>query len=155
ERLHREELKRCERSKEARRKKSYVAVKEIAAHRLIQGDPWEAEKLLTDAVARMVREFGPDHLLTLWMQRTLARALFEEGCFVEAEALARITLELRLRQESDPEGNGRTLLILGRALVQQGKLAEAEPLLQAALAFLRQHFWTKDAVAAEAANWLG
>ena len=101
------------------------------------------------------RELSPTNLYTLHLQRTLARAFADEGCFVEAEAWAGATLEARLRQSSDLEGNGRTMLILGRALVQQGKLDEAEPLLQAALPLLREYVRTRDAAAALAANWLG
>jgi tetratricopeptide (TPR) repeat protein len=85
----------------------------------------------------------------------LARAFAEEGCFVEAEALARSTLEERLRQGMDPEGNGRTMLILGRALAQQGKSDEAEKWLQAALPLLREYIRNTDASAVLAANWLG
>ncbi len=47
------------------------------------------------------------------------------------------------------------MLILGRALAQQGKLDQAEPLLQTALPLLRENIHTKDAGAALAANWLG
>ena len=100
-------------------------------------------------------ELGPTNPYTLHLQRVLARAFADEGCFVEAESLAGATLEARLRQSSDLEGNGRTMLILGRALAQQGKLDEAEPLLQAALPLLREYIHTKDAAAALAANWLG
>jgi tetratricopeptide (TPR) repeat protein len=81
--------------------------------------------------------------------------LAEEGRFAEAETLARSTLEARLRQTTDQEGTGRTLLILGRALVQQGKLDEAEPRLQEALKIFRERIVMKDALAAQTANWLG
>jgi tetratricopeptide (TPR) repeat protein len=121
----------------------------------MQGDPVEADRLMTEVVALAARELGPTNLLTLHLQRVLARALADEGCFGEAEALARSTLEARLRQKSDPQGDGRTMLILGRALAQQGKLDEAEPLLQKALPLLREHIQTKDAGAVLAANWLG
>jgi hypothetical protein len=47
------------------------------------------------------------------------------------------------------------MLILGRALMQEGRLGEAEPLLQAALPLLREHIHTRDAGAVLAANWLG
>jgi tetratricopeptide (TPR) repeat protein len=130
-------------------------VKEVASHRIMQGDPGEADIRMTKEVLLAARELGPTNLLTLHMQRVLARAFAEEGCFVEAEALGWSTLQERLRQSSDPEGDGRTMLILGRALVQQGKLDEAEPLLQAALPLLREYIHTRDAGAALAANWLG
>jgi tetratricopeptide (TPR) repeat protein len=154
EAILREELRRRDRNgsdKHAR----FVAVKELASHRIMQGDPEEADRLMTEAVSSAAREFGPENLLTLHLQRVLARAFADEGCFVEAEALAWSTLQERLRQASDPEGNGRTMLILGRALAQQSKLEEAEPLLQTALPLLREHIHTRDAGAALAANWLG
>jgi tetratricopeptide (TPR) repeat protein len=154
EAICREELRRRERN-ESNRVGRFVAVKEVASHRIMQGDPVEADIRMTREVRSAVRELGPTHFLTLHLQRVLARAFAEEGCFVEAEALASSTLEERLRQSSDPEGNGRTMLILGRALVQQGKLDEAEPLLEIALPLLREHIHTRDAGAALAANWLG
>jgi tetratricopeptide (TPR) repeat protein len=154
EALCRELLRRCDpngSNKFAR----FVAVKDLASHRIIQGDPAEADRLMSGEIPHAAREFGPTNLLTLHLQRVLARAFADEGCFVEAEVLARATLEDRLRQSSDLEGNGRTMLILGRALAQQGKLDQAEALLQAALPLLREHIHTKDAGAVLAANWLG
>jgi len=154
EALCRELLRRCDpngSNKFAR----FVAVKDLASHRTMQGDPAGADRLMSDAVPQAAREFGADSLLTLHLQRVLARAFADEGCFVEAEALARATLEARLRQKSDPQGDGRTMLILGRALAQQGKLDQAEALLQTALPLLREHIHTKDAGAVLAANWLG
>ena len=154
EALTREVIRRCDRSgtnKVAR----FMQTKELAHHRTTQGDPAEADRLLTEAIPLATREFGPTHFVTLHLQRVLARAWAEEGCFVEAEALARRTLEERFRQTMDPEGNGRTMLILGRALAQQGKLDEAEHPLQAALPLLREYLRNTDASAVLAANWLG
>ncbi len=154
EAICREELRRRDRNgsnKFAR----FVAVKELASHRIMQGDPGEADRLMTKEVLSAARELGPTYLLTLHLQRVLARAFADEGCFVEAESLAEATLEARLRQSSDLEGNGRTMLILGRALAQRGKLNQAEPLLEAALPLLREYIRTRDAGAALAANWLG
>src|SRR5207248_5349865 len=63
------------------------------------------------------------------------------------------------RTKADQEGHGtaRTELFLGRVLVQEGKLDEAEPYLQAALTFFREEEWSKPKpeLAAQAANWLG
>src|SRR6266568_1209465 len=154
EALTREVIRRCDRSganKDAR----FMQTKELAHHRTTQGDPVEADRLLTEAIPLASREFGSTHPYVLHLQRVLARALAEEGCFVEAETLARQTLDERLRQSMDPEGNGRTMLILGRALVQQGKLDEAQHLLQAALPLLREYIRNTDASAVLAANWLG
>ncbi len=154
EAINREVVRRCGRSR-SNKFGRFVSVKEVSSHRIMQGDPGEADRLMTEAVLSAARELGPTNLLTLHMQRVLARALADEGFLVEAEALARTTLEARLRQKSDPEGDGRTRLILGRVLAQQGKLDEAEPLLQQALPLLREHIRTKDAAAILAANWLG
>jgi tetratricopeptide (TPR) repeat protein/predicted Ser/Thr protein kinase len=154
EAICREELRRRDRNGSPKYARA-VAVKELALYRIMQGDPGEADRLMTKDVLLAARELGPTNPMTLHLQRVLARALAEEGCFVEAEALARSTLEERLLQARDPEGDGRTMLILGRALAQQGRLEEAEPLLQASLPLLCEHIRTKDASAVLAANWLG
>jgi tetratricopeptide (TPR) repeat protein len=154
EALTREVIRLCERSG-ANKDALFMQVKELAHLRTMQGDPAEADRLLTEAIPLAAREFGPAHPYVLHMQRVLARAWAEEGCFAEAEALARQTLEERFRQTMDPEGNGRTMLILGRALAQQGKLDEAEHWLQAALPLLLKYIRNTDASAALAANWLG
>jgi tetratricopeptide (TPR) repeat protein len=154
EALSREAIKRCDRSG-ANKGVRFIQVKELASQRTMQGDPAEADMLMTEAIPLAAREFGPTHHYTLHLQRVLARALADEGRFAEAEALARSTLEARLRQTVDLEGNGRTMLILGRALAQQGKLDEAEQKLQTALPLLREYIRTRDAGAVLAANWLG
>src|SRR5262249_52873498 len=104
-------------------------------------------------------KLGPDHLMTLHVQRLLARALAEEERLDEAEALLKETLNARLRSKDNEEayGTARTLLTLGRVLVEQGKLDQAEPLLQEALTFFREDPICKPMpeLAAQAANWLG
>ncbi len=154
ERLVREALRRCQRTG-TNPLQGFYCVKELAGHRLLQGDPREAEELLTEAVPQAVRTLGADHLVTLWMHRVLARALADEGRFTEAEALASAVLAARRRQTSDPEGTGRTLLVLGCALVELGKLDEAEPHLKEALTLFHEHVPNRDALAAQASNWLG
>ena len=154
EALTRELIMRCERSG-ANKERRFMQVKELAHIRTIRGDPAEADRLLSDAIPVAARQFGPTHPYVLHGQRVLARALAEEGCFVEAESLAGQTLDERLRQTMDAEGNGRTMLILGRALAQQGKLDEADHWLQAALPLLREYIRNTDASAVVAANWLG
>jgi tetratricopeptide (TPR) repeat protein len=119
----------------------------------------EAEKLLAEALSRAKKRLGPDNFLTLFIQRVLVRALAEEQRLVEAEALGKETLNARLRTRAnqDEVGTGRTLLYLGRVLVEQGKLDEAEPRLQEALTIFRVDSSNKSRpeLAAEAANWLG
>jgi serine/threonine protein kinase len=134
-------------------------VKELAVLRLKQGDPAEARKLLAEVLPRSRHRLGPDHRLTLYIQRVLLCALAEEGRLDEAEALGKETLSALRRTRADQEGHGtaRTELFLGRVLVQEGKLDEAELLLQAALKFFREEEWSKPKpeLAAQAANWLG
>ena len=126
--------------------------------RLLQGDPAGAETLLEDALARAKKRLGPDHFLTLQLQRILVRVLAEAERLGEAEALGRETLDARLRTRANQDeiGTARTLLYLGRVLVQEGKLEEAAPPLQEALTIFRQDASLKSRpeLAAQAANWL-
>ena len=134
-------------------------VKELAVLRLLQGDPAEAEKRLAEVLPRSRRRLGPDHRLTLHIQRVLVCALADEGRLDEAEALGKATLNALRRTKADQEGHSlaRTKLYLSRVLVEEGKLDDAEPLLQAALTFFRDEEWSKPKpeLAAQAANWLG
>jgi len=134
-------------------------VKELANLRSLQGDPAEAEKLLKEVLPRAKRVLGPDQRVTLHIQRSLVRALAEEGRLDEAESLGKETLDALLRTQADQEvaALGRTRLYLGRVLVEKGKLDEAEPLLEEALTLLRQHGMStfRPELAAQAANWLG
>ncbi len=127
--------------------------------RLLQGDSTEARKLLEEALARARRRLGPDNFLTLFIQRVLVRALAEEGRLVQAEALAKETLDARLRTKADQDdvGTGRTLLYLGRVLVEENKLDEAALRLQEALTIFHNDASSKfrPELAAQAANWLG
>jgi hypothetical protein len=91
----------------------------------------------------------------MWLQRLWARVLADEGQLLEAEALAQSTFDLK-RLTPDKLGTSRTLLILGRVLVQQGKLDRAEPLLREALTFFQEHpTGRSEALAAQTVNWLG
>ncbi len=115
--------------------------------------------MLEDLLPRASQNLGPDHYLTLHIQRLLVRALAEEGRLDRAEALGKETLAALHRTKADQEdmGFGRTLLYLGRVLVEKGKLDEAEPLLQEALTLLRKNVRSKlrPELPAQAANWLG
>src|SRR5207247_954555 len=136
----REALTRLQRNGLADTQNGFICVKELAVTRLLQGDPAEAGKLLEDALSRARKRFGPDNFLTLFIQRVRVRALAEEGRLVEAEALGKETLNARLstRANQDDVGTGRTLLYLGRVLVEESKLDEAEPRLQEALTIFRK-----------------
>jgi serine/threonine protein kinase len=150
-----EALTRFRQIGKADERQALICLKELALARLLQGDAAQAEKLLSEAVSGAARVLGPDAMFTLQFQRTRARALTEAGRLEEAEALAKKTLAARRRQTSDWSGTGRTLLYLGRILVEQGKLDEAEPHLQEALTLFREHLPQKPELAPWAANWLG
>jgi serine/threonine protein kinase len=154
EQLTREALRRCQRTGLANKVPGLRATTELATERMLQADPPEAENLLCEAAPRSARSLGPDHFQTLHIQRLLARVLTEEGRFAEAEALATATLETMRRQRSDVQSVGRTLLVLGRVLVEQGKLDQAEPVLQEALRNFAD-VGTREALDAQCSNWLG
>jgi serine/threonine protein kinase len=151
----REQIARFQRAGFSEREEAFWAVINLPFLRLLQGHPQEAETPLTEALSRAVRRFGPEHFITLHIQRILARTLAEEGRLDDAEKLARDTLAARRRTTTDQEGTGRTLLLLGRVLVENGKPDEAEPLLQEALTLFRERYPMKPDLAAQAANWLG
>jgi tetratricopeptide (TPR) repeat protein len=137
-----------------------TCAKEIALARLQQGDPTNAVKLLQEVWPRAITNLGPDHIMTLLIQRVLARALAEEGDLDAAEALCKKALDPRLHSPAsqDRYGIARTQLTLGRVLVELGKPDEAAPLLENALTFFREDAVTKlprPCLAAQAANWLG
>ncbi len=155
----RDTLTRIQRNGSADTHDGFICVKELAYLRLVQGDPAEAQKLLEEALPRARKRLGPDNFLTLFIQRVLVRALAEEGRLVEAEALGKETLNARLstRANQDDVGTGRTLLYLGRVLVEESKQDEAEPRLQEALTIFRKDASIKarPELAGQAANWLG
>jgi serine/threonine protein kinase len=150
-----EALKRYHRRGLDDQRDAMMCAKELAFAHLIQGDPVEANKILTELVPRAARILGSNAMFTLQFSRVRARALAEEGRLPEAEALAEEILALRRSQTSDVRGNAYTLLYLGRFQVQRGELAQAEPHLQDALKIFREHLATKPDLAAQAANWLG
>jgi serine/threonine protein kinase len=152
---YQEALKRFERKGWVDRRESLLCVKEVAFARLMQGDPKEADKLLTEMIPRAERILGTNAMLTLQFQRVRARALIEERRFDEAEVLTKTALAARRHQASDLRGTAYTLLYLGRLLVEEGKLVEAEPHLQEALTIFRERLPGKPELAAQAANWLG
>lgn len=137
----------------------FICVKELDVTRLLQGDPAEAEKLLAEALSRARKRLGPDDFVTLFLQRVLVRALADEGRLAEAETLGKETLNARLRTKAnqDDVGTGRTLLYLGRVLVEESKLDEAELRLQEALTIFHNDASSKfrPELPGQAANWLG
>jgi serine/threonine protein kinase/tetratricopeptide (TPR) repeat protein len=159
ERCFTEALTRFKRTGRADVQDALTCAKELAMSRQLQGDAQQAVKLMEEAFPRAVKSLGPDHYFTLQMQRVLGRAYAEAGRLDEAEALCKEALDAQLRTKANQEGLGaaRTRLYLGRVLMEKGKPAEAEPLLQDALKFFREDASSKPKpeLAAQAANWLG
>jgi tetratricopeptide (TPR) repeat protein len=115
----------------------------------------EAEKLLKELQETCSNTCGPTHLNTLNIQHILARVLAGEKRWAEAEELARNTLKIRREVTPGQEGTGRTMLYLGRILVETKSLDDAESLLSEALSLFKERYPKKTALAAEAQNWLG
>src|SRR5438093_1340457 len=114
ERYNRESLRRYKEAGLQDKLEAFWPANNLAMDRPLQGYPEEAEKLVVEARSRAVRIFGPEHYLTLHLQRVLARTLAEEGRLAEAEILAQETLTARLRKTTDQAGTARTKLLLGR-----------------------------------------
>ena len=133
--------------------------KELALLHLLQGYPADAEKIMTNILPRAIHALTSEHPLTLQLQRVLARVYADERRLDDAAALCKEGLEVQRRTQANQEGQGsaRSQLILGRVLVEQGKLDEAELHLQDALKFFRSHAAQnpKPDLAAQSANWLG
>src|SRR5258708_2091217 len=69
----REALTRFQRIGYGDKQDGLLCVKELAVLRLQQGNPTEAVKMLVDLRPRAITIFGPDHNLTLHIQRLLVR----------------------------------------------------------------------------------
>jgi serine/threonine protein kinase len=159
ERCFTEALRRFKQTGHEDLQDALTCLKELAMTRLLQGYPADAVKLLTNALPRATQALSSDHYITLQIQRVLARAYAEVGQLNDAESLCKQALDVQRRTKANQEGQGaaRTQLYLGRILVEQGKLVEAEPPLQDALNFFRSDaaYKPKPELAAQAANWLG
>src|ERR1051326_8063351 len=112
---------------------------------------------MEEAFPRAVKSLPRGHYTTLQMQRVLARALAEVGRLEDAERVCKEALEEHRRTHQQDHGAARAQLYLGWVLVQEGKLDEAEPLLEKAMKFFRADPASKPKpeLAAQAANWLG
>jgi tetratricopeptide (TPR) repeat protein len=116
----------------------------------------EAERDLVDGVEAMARTHGDNHIYTLYLRHMLVRVYLEKGSYEKAEKLGKKTLEGRRKQlNAGDESIGRSLLVLGRALAEQEKFADAEPLLHDAATLFRQNYGQKKDLIADAQNWLG
>jgi serine/threonine protein kinase len=155
ERVQRDVLERYRRTGLLNREDAFATAYNLGLNLFFQGRTEEAGQLLTELYTRATSFFGPEHYHTMHIQQTRLRILVEFQRWEEAVAMARTTLEVRRRTTPQQEGTGRTLLYLGHALIALGKLDEAEPYLQEALALFREHYARKPDLAAQAANWLG
>src|SRR5947209_9894072 len=138
ERLLREALRRCQNINWVNSEQWFFVVKELANQRHLQSDPHEAIMLLTNAIPNATHFCGADGRVTLWMHRTLGRNLAEVGRFAEAEVVLRKALAALTAKTSDLQSIGRVRFLLGRVLVQQHNLDEAEQQLTEALKLIRE-----------------
>jgi serine/threonine protein kinase len=121
---------------------------------LLLDDLQAAAAVFEEAEALARRVLGPDHPGTLHIQHVRCRVLILQDKLVEAETLARQTLETRRRVTPQHEGLGRTLVILGRIFLKTDRAQDAEPLLREAQQLFRERYPMKPELAAEAAHWL-
>ncbi len=155
ERFGREELARFQQAGFADKINALYSANNLALYRLLQGDTAEAEKLFIEAIPRAERTHGPEHLITLHLQHNLARIYAVQGRLGQAEKLARETLAKRRRVTPELEAIGRTMLILGRVLLEKREFDEADALLHEALGFYRERYAMKTGIIAQIENSLG
>jgi len=116
----------------------------------------EAEKDLKDGVDAMARTHGPDYIHTLHLQYMLVRVYLEKGNYENAEKLGKENLKGRKKNlQAGHESIGHSLFALGRAMAEQKKFGEAEPLLQEAAALFRQNYAQRKELIAAAEDWQG
>jgi tetratricopeptide (TPR) repeat protein len=120
-----------------------------------QGQLDDSEKLLRELREKAKDKCGERHPITLNIQHIRARVLAGARQWDDAEKLARETLAIRREVTPRQEGTGRTLLVLGRVLIEKGELAKAEPLLREAFDLFRANYAMKTELTAQAENWLG
>jgi tetratricopeptide (TPR) repeat protein len=98
----------------------------------------DAERTLTDTLARAVLGHGEDHELALRAAGDLGSILALQDRAAEAEPLLQRHL-MQVRRSGGPEQILGALDSLAQTLLRQNKLDEAEPLLREALEQSRQH----------------
>jgi Flp pilus assembly protein TadD len=155
EKYGRQELTRFQSAGFGDKRNALYSANNLALYRMLQGDAAEAQKLLEEAIPRAERVHGSENPLTLHLRHNLARVLAEQGRLDEAEKIARETLAKRREATPAHEGTGRTLLILGRILLEKGNANEAHTNLTEALALFRQRYSMKTNVIAQTENALG
>ncbi len=90
------------------------------------GDMKAAIDQYRSLIADVATELGPDHPMVADLQHNLASILVNVGRTQEAEAIARRSLETRLRTRArDSSAVGDALVMMGKVEYRQGKLQDA------------------------------
>lgn len=89
----------------------------------------QAAALYQEVIQGRVHRLGPDHPKTLLSKQDLASLFQEQGKHIEAERLLRDCLAVASKSYPDTWTTFRLHALLGAALLEQRKFAEAEPLL--------------------------
>ena len=113
----------------------------LALTRSAMGDGQQAVELMRGSLAEYRRVLGETHRSTLTTMGNLAFVLAEWGDPVEAESLARVSMAGR--DADQPEHRVQVLnteLALGKALLAQGRVAEAVPILERVVQHSRVQF---------------
>jgi tetratricopeptide (TPR) repeat protein len=129
----------------------------LGAVELDKGNNAVAEQLDQRALDMYTELKGPDALVVALPLIELAEVRMSLGDHHRSEHLARRALEIRRKKlPADHPDLAQAELQLGRALIAQGRAAEAEPLLQRAVQFVRNPpFPLPDWMIGEAESALG
>ena len=118
----------------------------LATVELELGNLDDAVAIYRDALSRFEARLGPEHQATARARALLGVTLARAGAFAEAEAALRSALVVQLGSGTDPMSPDQTLLALGRLLLDDGRLDEADDLLADALtrrlAVVAAEHWT-------------
>jgi tetratricopeptide (TPR) repeat protein len=115
-----------------------AALAVLAAIYKAQGKLPEAEKTAREALDARTRGLGAGHVDTLWSATYLGDLLLRERKFEEAGVLLRQTLDLSVQMKLEPWLIALTESRLGDAMMNTGRMAEAEPLLLEGYAGLKR-----------------
>jgi serine/threonine protein kinase/Tfp pilus assembly protein PilF len=109
-----------------------TAMNDLAVVLKARGKLAEAEPLLRQALEARHRVLGPEHPDTRVSMNNLALVLLDRRRPAEAEPILRQSLRVERTQPRNLPALANTLTALGRALNDNGKVREAEPLLHEA-----------------------
>jgi non-specific serine/threonine protein kinase/serine/threonine-protein kinase len=115
---------------------AYVSALDAVLHRaeelLTEGRASVALQLSRDTLALALKESKAENLYTVWARTVVGEALIQQGLFSDAETTLRDAYPLS-RDALHGELAGRTCVDLARALILQGKRADAIGVLKDAL----------------------